>query len=119
MGCHFLLQGVFLTQGSNPHLLHLLYYRQILTSEPPGKPELGTKVDKIFYIRNKNMNNCNTTFAFMYTLIVQQYSGRIDVGEIKIIIGGSGKSLWIDENNAVHPTDITGLGSFKKVKKKS
>ena len=22
VGCHFLLQGVFLTQGSNPHLLH-------------------------------------------------------------------------------------------------
>ena len=22
MGCHFLLQGIFLTQGSNPHLLH-------------------------------------------------------------------------------------------------
>ena len=21
MGCHFLLQGIFLTQGSNPHLL--------------------------------------------------------------------------------------------------
>ena len=22
MGCHFLLQGIFLTQESNPHLLH-------------------------------------------------------------------------------------------------
>ena len=76
-------------------------------------------MDKIFYVRNRNTNNCKTTFAFMYTLIVQQYSGRIDVGEIKIIIEGSGKSLWIDENNAVPPTDITGLGSFKKVKNKS
>ena len=27
MGCHFLLQGIFLTQGSNPGFLH---YRQIL-----------------------------------------------------------------------------------------
>ena len=27
---HFLLQGIFLTQGSNPHLLHLLHCRQIL-----------------------------------------------------------------------------------------
>ena len=27
MGCHFLLQGIFLTQESNPGLLH---YRQIL-----------------------------------------------------------------------------------------
>ena len=24
VGCRFLLQGIFLTQGSNPHLLHLL-----------------------------------------------------------------------------------------------
>ena len=26
VGCHFLLQGVFLTQGSNPHLLYLLQW---------------------------------------------------------------------------------------------
>ena len=26
--CHFLLQGVFLTQGSNPHLLHLLHWQE-------------------------------------------------------------------------------------------
>ena len=30
VGCHFLLQGIFLTQGSNPSLLHLLHCRQIL-----------------------------------------------------------------------------------------
>ena len=27
MGCHFLLQGIFPTQGSNPHLLHLLHWQ--------------------------------------------------------------------------------------------
>ena len=27
VGCHFLLQGIFLTQGSNPCLLCLLHYR--------------------------------------------------------------------------------------------
>ena len=26
-GCHFLLQGVFPTQGSNPHLLHFLHWQ--------------------------------------------------------------------------------------------
>ena len=26
-GCHFLLQGIFLTQGSNPHLLCLLHWQ--------------------------------------------------------------------------------------------
>ena len=27
MGCHALLQGIFLTQGSNLHLLGLLYWQ--------------------------------------------------------------------------------------------
>ena len=35
MGSHSLLQGIFLTQGSNLGLLHC---RQILYHEPPGKP---------------------------------------------------------------------------------
>ena len=30
VGCHFLLQGIFLTQGSNLRLLHLLHSRRIL-----------------------------------------------------------------------------------------
>ena len=30
VGCHFLLQGIFLTQGSNPQPLCLLHCRQIL-----------------------------------------------------------------------------------------
>ena len=30
MSCYFLLQGIFLTQGSNPHLLYHLHCRQIL-----------------------------------------------------------------------------------------
>ena len=37
--CHFLLQGVFPTQGSNLHLLCLLHFRWIfLSAEPSGKP---------------------------------------------------------------------------------
>ena len=27
VGCHFLLQGILLTQGSNPHLLYLLHWQ--------------------------------------------------------------------------------------------
>ena len=34
MGCHFLLQGIFPTQGSNPGLPH--WKQMLLTSEPPG-----------------------------------------------------------------------------------
>ena len=34
VGCHFLLQEIFLTQRSNPHLLGSGFF----TTEPPGKP---------------------------------------------------------------------------------
>ena len=38
VGCHFLLQGLFLTQGLNWHLLHLLHWQAgSLTTAPPGK----------------------------------------------------------------------------------
>ena len=39
VGCHFLLQGILPTQGSNPGLLH----QQVgsLPSEPPGEPTSG------------------------------------------------------------------------------
>ena len=39
VGCHFLLQGIILTQGSKPHLLSLLYWQVgSLPLAPPGKP---------------------------------------------------------------------------------
>ena len=39
VGCHFLLQGIFLTQGSNLGLLHLLHWQaDSLPLEPAGKP---------------------------------------------------------------------------------
>ena len=41
MGCYALLQGIFLTQGLNPHLLHwqadFFYF---LTTEPPSRARL-------------------------------------------------------------------------------
>ena len=40
VGCHFLLQGIFLTQGSKLHLLHLLLLAGgFFTTAPPGKPK--------------------------------------------------------------------------------
>ena len=37
VSCHFLLQGIFSTQGLNLHFLCLLHFRQILYLEPSGK----------------------------------------------------------------------------------
>ena len=41
VGCHFLLQGIIRTQGSNPGLLH--WRVNSFLSEPPGKPSGWTK----------------------------------------------------------------------------
>ena len=40
--CHFLLQGIFLTQGSNPHFLCLLHWQAgSLPLKLPGPPNLA------------------------------------------------------------------------------
>ena len=39
--CRFLLQGIFQTQGSNSHLLHILHWQaSSLPLTPPGKPHI-------------------------------------------------------------------------------
>ena len=39
MGCHFIFQGIFLTQGLNPCQVHLLHWQPgSLSLAPPGKP---------------------------------------------------------------------------------
>ena len=49
--CHFFLQGIFSTQGLNPRLLHVLHWQaDSLPLAPPGKPETGLPVSKLFII---------------------------------------------------------------------
>ena len=43
VGCHFFLQGIFLTQGSNPGLLHW-QAGGLFTTEPPGKPLISSGI---------------------------------------------------------------------------
>ena len=56
VGCHFLLQGIFPTQESNPHLLHW-------QAEPPGKPNIINILEfkiqiKPFYFCEKKPTHC-------------------------------------------------------------
>ena len=47
VGCHTLLQGIFLTQEANPRFLSLLHWQVgfvclfVLSLTPPGKPTAG------------------------------------------------------------------------------
>ena len=47
MGCHFLLQGIFPTQGLNSCLLCLLHWQaDLFTTAPPGQSTLGLSILK-------------------------------------------------------------------------
>ena len=57
MGCHFLLQGIFPTQESNPRLLCFLHWQaRSLPLAPPGKPHPmsieNIKVHTTFFLQN-------------------------------------------------------------------
>ena len=56
VGCHFLLQGIFLTHGLNPRLLHLLHWQaDSLPLGPPGKPQRNIFAEK----RTRSYRNWN------------------------------------------------------------
>ena len=49
VGCHFLLQGIIPTQGTNPHLLRLLHWQVgSLLLTPPGKPHGKVYISMLF-----------------------------------------------------------------------
>ena len=51
VGCHVLLQGIFLTRGSNPCILHLLHWQACsLPLTPLGKPVLDNWSNKSWMI---------------------------------------------------------------------
>ena len=56
VGCHFLFQGIFLIQGSNPGLPGLELQAYSLLSEPPEKPPLplsfNNSLEKLTQLRN-------------------------------------------------------------------
>ena len=54
VGCHALLQGIFLTQGSNPHVLGLLHWQMgsspLVPSGKPGDTSMLIKPDFLFLL---------------------------------------------------------------------
>ena len=75
VGCHALLQGIFLIQGSNPHLSHLVHWQVgSLPLEPLGKPlhesnfqEMQGERNKCFFAE-KNLHKSRTVFKTKNTL---------------------------------------------------
>ena len=62
----FPFQGIFLTQGLNPGLLHC---KQTLPSEPPGNPKLGGKSDTVECLRCcPNYKQVSSTWFWVFLL---------------------------------------------------
>ena len=69
MGSPFLLQGIFQTQGSNPGLL---YCRDSLLAEPPGKP--FTQQPPLFPPVEHSQNDALTLHTHMWISIIKKLS---------------------------------------------
>ena len=65
VGCHFLLQGIFMTQGLNPHLLCLLHWQaSSLPPAPPGKPWKAPAIISIkCHVPSSSSAFCNQVFV--------------------------------------------------------
>ena len=85
MGCHFLLQGIFPTQGSNPRLLCLLHWQAgSLTLVPPGKPLKCIKTSNHYVVHQK------------HSVVSQLYFKSKLIGkEIRFVVPRSrGRTVW-------------------------
>ena len=89
MGFHFLLQGIFPTQGLNSHLLHLLHCRQILNQWATGK---------VIYI-------CSFLFSPLSSILLKAFqsdiSGILMFHKVhrSIISNVTYRSLWTSGQN--------------------
>ena len=74
VGCHFILQGIFGTQGLNPCVLCVLHWQaDYLPTEPPGSPAWGSfPMSQLFTIRWSKY----WSFSFRISLS-NEYSGLI------------------------------------------
>ena len=98
MGCHFLLQGLFLNQGLNPHLLGLLHW-QVDTSPQshlgsPGNAWLPHK----YPLRHSSHQKERGKWSVFYP---QKLSGRgkncrdpSGLGWERIVLGGTGWGVF-------------------------
>ena len=60
VGCHFLLQGIFLTQGSNPRLLDS--QEGSLSLSQQGSPSHVYNMIAIIFLKNERLKMANLVF---------------------------------------------------------
>ena len=104
VGCHFLLQGIFPTQGLNPCFLCLLHWQvDSLPLAPPGNPLIQSREQKISY-PSASVTKTNMSFPLV----------NLGVKGFKIIIHdlytNEGSLIW--ESSVVCPLNILHMMSM-------
>ena len=81
LGCHAILQGIFTTQGSNPHLLCLLHWqRGSLPLAPPGKPsKLGHWFRRFYFILSVRVNHWELSRELHYRFNLYSSKNILDM----------------------------------------
>ena len=101
VGCHFLLQGIFPTQGSNPRLLYLLHWQaDSLPLRHLGSPQRSIHVVKLVCF-------CLVKLSFITGVLVKNLEGQREndfsfptlesprcVVNLRTIIIGSSRAWW-------------------------
>ena len=92
VGCHFLLQGIFLTQGSNPGLLHSRQILYRLNHQGISSMSL-LNISCIFSILVSCLFICNSIlfsrFWIIFTIIILNFlSGRLSISSSFVWFGG-------------------------------
>ena len=88
VGCHFLLHGIFLTQGSNPCLLCLLHWQMgSLPLVPPGKWLHGSSAPSSRF----------HTYALVYSIYFSLYDllHRVGLGKRELFTGNTHWLYWV------------------------
>ena len=98
VGCHFLLQGIFPIQGSNPGLLHCSQI--LLLSEPPGK---STQWKLLF----QNIFEKSLMLSIEITLLFRQTPALYPVSWVA---QWSGKESACQRGRCNRPGSILGSG---------
>ena len=84
VGCHFFLQGIFPTPGSNPHLLWLLQCRQILYCWATGEAQMRSWGEAIIpqdWCPYKKKKRCQGCIQRKGNVMRWQEGGRLQAKE--------------------------------------
>ena len=102
MSCHFLLQRIFPTQGSNPRLLYLLYWKAAsLPLTPPGKLYISITpsqvlLKKYLFKKKKKMKYLYSILEFLPMRNSQSYRGDRVTNLVRLPQIGPGSKLHIE-----------------------